>query len=566
MQTIISFFNPPESYTEEQRRDRSIVLSIMGIIIAVLIAILVFNLIRNPTNRLILGSTAAITGIGFILALRGSLTFGRYLIPFLIAGVGTFFTIQGEGLHDNAIFVLFSVPILASLLIRRRGLFIYGILAILCVILVGALEISGIASNELSIYTNTTDIGTIAIILIGVMVAQLLLINRFVRTQNESSDRLANQQQTNQELIELQETLEERIDERTAELETTTLRVERRANQFQAIADIAKSLTSTQDISVLLPEIVRVVSDFLGFYHAGIFLIDENGEYAELRAASSEGGQRMLARNHRLRIGYEGVVGFAARQGRARIALDTGEDAVFFNNPDLPTTRSEVALPLKVGDEVIGVLDVQSEESEAFTDEDIEVLDTLTSLITTAIQSARLFSQTRRALEDSEKMMRQQVLVRWSGYGATGERIGYKFDGSEFQTVYESVDIDEVREAANTGEHQQSEQVMGVPIKLRGETIGVIGIKAKEGRQSWTPSDVAMAQAAAERAALALENARLIEEAQRRAALERMTSEISGKISTTVQFQSIMRTAAEELSRALGSEVLIQIQPDTDNN
>jgi FOG: GAF domain len=205
-------------------------------------------------------------------------------------------------------------------------------------------------------------------------------------------------------LRELTRELEKRVGERTRQLAETSLRLQeanrdlaRRTAQLEAASEVARRAAAIRDVQTLLDETVRLISQRFGFYHAGVFLVDEAGEYAVLRAASSEGGQRMLARGHRLAVGEVGIVGYVAGTGKPRIALDVGEDAVFFSNPDLPHTHSEMALPLKVGERVIGVLDVQSVEPSAFTDEDVAVLQTMADQIALAIENARLLQRPRTA-------------------------------------------------------------------------------------------------------------------------------------------------------------------------
>ena len=175
-------------------------------------------------------------------------------------------------------------------------------------------------------------------------------------------------------LSELVNSLEDRVSERTNELEQANKRTEYRANLLQAVAQIARAIASIGDIDSLLPNITRVISDRFGYYHVGIFLLDENKEYAVLKAASSEGGKRMLERSHRLKVGEEGIVGYVTGSGQPRIAVDTGAEAIYFKNPDLPGTRSELTLPLIINDRVIGALDVQSEQPHAFSEDDILVL------------------------------------------------------------------------------------------------------------------------------------------------------------------------------------------------
>jgi nitrate/nitrite-specific signal transduction histidine kinase len=162
------------------------------------------------------------------------------------------------------------------------------------------------------------------------------------------------------QLRELMEDLEQRVADRTRDLE-------RRAVQLQAAAEVARDATAIHDVDELLDETMHLISERFGFYHAGVFMLGDARQYAVLRAASSEGGRRMLERGHKLEVGKVGIVGYVADSGHPRVALDVGEDAVFFDNPDLPRTRSEMALPLRVRGEVIGVLDVQSTEAAAFT-------------------------------------------------------------------------------------------------------------------------------------------------------------------------------------------------------
>jgi len=193
------------------------------------------------------------------------------------------------------------------------------------------------------------------------------------------------------QLRDLFETLESRVRERTRQLAEQNEALQLRSRQLQTVADVARNIVSTRQVDSLLTLVTRLVSERFGFYHAGIFLLDEPGEFAVLRAASSPGGIRMLERQHKLRVGQVGIVGYVTGTGEPRIATDVGEDAVFFNNPDLPETRSEMALPLKLGDLIIGALDVQSIEPDAFSQEDVALFTTLADQISVAIENANAY-------------------------------------------------------------------------------------------------------------------------------------------------------------------------------
>ena len=357
------------------------------------------------------------------------------------------------------------------------------------------------------------------------------------------------------QLRDLIGSLEQRVTDRTAELEESSTQIQRRAAQLEAISDVASSVASLQDPNQLLPYITKTVSERFGFYHVGIFLLSENKDYAVLRAANSEGGQRMLARKHQLRVGEEGIVGFSVAQKRARIALDVGTDAVFFNNPDLPDTHSELALPLMIGGNVIGVLDVQSEQPNAFSDEDIGVLNTLANQVAVAIENARLFQQAQDALQELESTFQRYVSNEWQHFASRSKVLGYRAHESGLEPITE--ERKEVKPKNNNGAIQRT------PIKLRGITLGSLNVDMGGRTKSYTNEEINLIQTVADRLALALESARLLEESQRAAAKEQVIGEITGKIGSSINLRNVLQTAVEELGNAIpGSEIVIQLESD----
>jgi len=304
-----------------------------------------------------------------------------------------------------------------------------------------------------------------------------------------------------------------------------------------------------------------VISQQFEFYHVGIFLLDEAREYAVLMAANSPGGQKMISRGHRLRVGQIGIVGYVAGTGRPRIALDTGEDVVFFNNPDLPDTRSELALPLKIADQLIGVLDVQSVNANAFNQEDVEALSTLADQVSIAIQNARSFRESQRLLAEARNTANDTIFDAWKILRPTSAKIGYQKTGSAVKALDQLLDGEPIRQAVESGETVAQSSNLTVPIRLRGQVIGVMNLQMPQGH-AWNADEVDIAEAVAERLSLAIETSTLLKATQRRADIERITTNITGKLGSSTRFEAILQTAAEELSRTLGgSEVLVQIEP-----
>jgi GAF domain-containing protein len=175
---------------------------------------------------------------------------------------------------------------------------------------------------------------------------------------------------------------------------------QRRAEQLQAVATVGEAVTGLTDLDEVLKLTVNLIRDSFGFYHVSIFLIDDLREWAVVRASTGEVGKVMVERPHRLGVGSNSIVGFVTQNSKPRIALDVGQDAVHFNNPLLPNTRSEMALPLLSRGLTIGALDVQSEQANAFNPEDIETLQIMADQVTTAIETARMFEETQHRLKE----------------------------------------------------------------------------------------------------------------------------------------------------------------------
>ncbi|MEW6286444.1 MAG: GAF domain-containing protein [Chloroflexota bacterium] len=360
------------------------------------------------------------------------------------------------------------------------------------------------------------------------------------------------------------EGLERSVEERTAQLLEANANIERRAKKFQSIAHVARTISSNLELDSLLKQITVAISREFGFYHVGVFLLDNTGEYAVLSAANSPGGQRMLARGHRLKVGETGLVGYAAGAGKPRIALDTGADAVFFNNPDLPDTRSEIALPLRAGETVIGVLDVQSTEPNAFTEEDITTLSILADQVSIAIQNARQNEETRQALAEAEILSKQFVRTGWRQFTKQQKLLGVRHTGAQtfLLRVNNSKEAQEILQSAKPLKAGAGGAMLSIPITLRGQTIGSVDIRAPGNRQ-WDQDELDIVNAILERAAIAMENARLLAESQKRAAKEHAIGEISAKISALSDVEELLKAAALELKRALPeTEVVVQLQSD----
>jgi len=312
--------------------------------------------------------------------------------------------------------------------------------------------------------------------------------------------------------------------------------VTRRTTQWRATLQVAQAVSSILVPDQLMEQVVRLISEQFGYYYVAIFLIDESGEWAELKHATGEAGRLLRQQGHRLPVAGKSMVGAAIRLRQARIALDVGAEAVRFDTPLLPYTRSEVALPLMVGGEVLGALDAQSTQEAAFSEADIETLQAMANQVAIALQNARLFGEMHQSLQELRALQRQYVRQGWSDLLRAGE---IRWEAGEAST--------------------QAPSVVRIPLPLRGEAVGEISL---QGDLEWGDEEKEWLETLASQAALALESARLLEESARRAELERIATQIVQRTRSTLETQTILRTAARELQRLLRlPEVVLHFGP-----
>jgi len=562
------FFAAPVFSEDEDKTRSAAILNILGwSTMFIVVTLLIIRIVEGRDINLVevnLALTLIVMAIALMLFLsrQGYIkTAGLLFVTTVWMGL-SYLTWIADGIRDVAFFG-YTIPILmAGLLLGWQGAISFTILSIFSGWALAYAETYQLFFPTLDEPLNFARDMTGVLALVGVII--YLTITNLQNALNKSRSAARELSLSNQELNELRVDLEKRVEERTSELK-------KRATQLEAVSSVARTIASVQEIDTLLPAITRLVSQQFGFYHVGIFLLDQQRRNAVLSAANSQGGIRMLGRQHSLPLDSHSIVGYSASRGEPRIALDVGTDSVYFNNPDLPDTRSEMAIPLRLAGEVIGALDVQSTETNAFSQEDINVHITLADQIAIAIENARLFGEARKALGESQAMFEKYTQQEWSNFARQVKPNGFIFDGKQVLPLDNNPRREPIKAVIQTGSLslEKASATIAIPIKLRGQTVGVLDVRSKKGQRHWKPDEIAMLEAAAERAALALENARLVESAQRRAARERAIGDISTRIGAVGNLESILQTAVEELGRKIGgaTEVTLEIgSNDGENN
>lgn len=362
--------------------------------------------------------------------------------------------------------------------------------------------------------------------------------------------------------IQLQESIDE-LEQRVAE----------RTRSLRMAADFGRATTSVLDLDKLLRQVVELSRERFDLYYVGLFLLDEQGRFAVLRQGTGAAGQQMVAQEHKLEVGGDSMIGQCVFQGEARIALDIGEEAVYFKNPLLPETRSEMALPLRSRGQVIGAMTVQSVEASAFDEADITVMQMLADQVAVAINNAQLFAEAQTSLEAMGTTQRRYLGQAWTKYLRDRATSGYAYGQDHSQTQAEAVPLGDellpqVERAMATGrpvtdgddgegrgelEHAQgtAPSTLIAPIILRGQPIGALGFREEQGGRQWSDDDVVLAQAISEQFALAAENLRLLDETQRRAAREQLVSQTTARMRESLDLDTVLQTAIREIGEKL---------------
>jgi GAF domain-containing protein len=279
--------------------------------------------------------------------------------------------------------------------------------------------------------------------------------------------------------------------------------------------------------------------DQFGYYYAAIYLLDSSGKWAELKEATGEAGRVLKQNHHRLEVSGKSMVGTAIREQSPRIAQVATNEKQRFDNPLLPYTRSEIALPLMVGDRVLGAFDVQSTREADFGPQVIETMKNMAGQVAIALENARLFQEAQQVIRELRTVQQQYLLEGWGGFSEENEKLEYRI-GDE--------------------EEENNAATLEAPISLRDQILGQIRL---EGQQEWTPDQQSLVDAVATQAAIALENARLVSESRQIALRERMVAEINSKIWASATIDGVLQTAIKELGRRLNaSSATIELNVD----
>ena len=505
-----------------------------------------FFILFNTRELIQRGSQGVLAIMVLFYLLLVFLTIARERVPFQIKAISLNlllfvmamqsylrYGLSGDGRIWLVFFVLFS-----TIIYELRGSIITASVSIVTHLLFSYLINSNLISilpvseysTPISLWVGSGITFIIVVIILALSYAIILRdLDQNLKSVTRSSDE---EQQLQHGLSEQQQELEENFQKLKKQLDHT-----------RSAANISRQLGTILDPQALIENVIEQIQESFDLYYVGAFLVDEWNRYAILAAGTGEAGQRMLADKHKLSVGGASMVGWSTAHGQPRISQDVGQEAIRFTNPHLPLTRSELALPLVVEDQVLGALSVQSTEANAFDQDDIDILHDIADNLAINLHNARLFNQLDSNLQEIQQLNREYLGEAWREIDVEGEGL--------------SIEVESESPLAEG----ESAQTLNVPLALReDQVIGNILLEAT--RDNWSPDELEFVEAISNQAALALESARLLEETQRRVEREQTISRMTTQFSRTLDFDTLMKMIVRELGQLPNvQEASIHIAP-----
>jgi GAF domain-containing protein len=592
----------PETSLRDLRQRILDLILIVAVVLGAIVYITNLTLLAQSKEWLVIGIYSLVFLSLLVITFRRSLPYSlrASLLLLFLYTIGILALVD-DGLYGSGRVFLLAIPFIAAILMGLRGGIISLLLSIAAILVTGLLMSSGTipaptlrpgAGND-SLLSWLIASANFALLVVTGVISLGVLVQNLENSLNQ-------QRSLTRQVERARGQLEERVRQRTADLE-------RRLVQIRTAAEIAFAIGQMTDIDVFLPQVCELLRERFNLYYVGVFLIDvpthedhpsaqspanspamhlsQRGEaptgpygtrqYALLAAGTGEAGKQMLAEGHRLLVGGDSMIGWATANRRPRIALDIGQEAVRFNNPYLPLTRSEMALPILThagpSDQVLGALTIQSELEAAFDQDDILVLQGIADVLASAMLNARLLATTRANLEEISSLHRQYLEQAWADtvqlYEARSQALAYSWQASAGAPGGEITD-----------EASGNNSCVEIPIRLRDEVIGNLTLEFDRDlsaeAQSLNPSSstpgnetgeriaqpytlpaelIPVIEAVMNQAALTLENARLLEDTRLRADQERIAARVSGRVWSSSNVRTILRATLEEVGRSLGA-------------
>ena len=461
-----------------------------------------------------------------ITLLPTSYIYRAYLLLAMIGVVGVNAIAAWGPWADGSIFLLTTV-VLGSLLLDNRTDIVVLVSSFLFILIFALLDLQGSLSLA-ALNAPKTSLATWGIYIVDYVIAGVIITTAANMLKSAFSNVASQMLIAFQSLSVERQNLEEKVQERTAELET-------RMTQLRASTLTARAIAETQELSELLINAANLIAERFEYYHVGIFILDEQKRNAYLQASSSEIGKSMLGQLFRIEPDRKNPLSTAIETNRVLITSDL-DKSNFVRDPNFPITRSRMIIPLSVRGNQIGIIDIHSDQPRAFSSEDAEILQTLADLTAISFDNVRLLAETRNLLSQLEASTAIQTQRTWTKF-TSRQKSAYQYTPAGVRPIFSQ-------------EKVSGSDGLYMPIVLHGQEIGRIKLKKRKGTASeWSERERDLVEKISNQVALALENSRLVDEAQKNALRNQMIASFSTNVRETLDVDAVIRTAATELRK-----------------
>ena len=517
---------PPESEVFNYKSWRDGFLLIVLRIVCVLgAALMLFNWQTTPPNdRILFISIYVVLLLVTLLPVQYSIRASSLLLMIYLVGTNS---ILGWGPWlDGSVFFIACTALASLLFDKHVDIFILAA-SILTFAAIATLQQLGIyqltQQHNLPITTSVDWV----VYVIDFSILSVILTIAISQFKEAFAQVISQMQNTLQVLTAERSQLEDRVRERTEELNTQTV-------QLRTSTNVARIVAEIQNIPTLIETVTKLTSEQFGYYHVGLYILDEQKKIAFLQAASSVVGKQLIGQGFRVEPDRRNVINLVVQQNRPIISSDI-EDANFVRDTNFPLTRSQMVLPLAVRGDVIGVLDLHSDQPKAFNAQDAEILKTLSDLIAISYDNVRLINETKNLVSQLEINTSFQAQKTWSKFTSRYKPI-YQYTPAGVRPVF-------------SNDRKDGGDGLRVPLTLYGQNIGAIKLIRKGSTTEWSERERVLVEKIADQVALALENSRLVDEAQKSSLRDQMIANISSRVRETLDVESVIRTATTELRR-----------------
>lgn len=539
------FFAPPVFQDPEKTRVsrllNNMLQALLGMTVLAAIALVGMkaeSFFRDWTSPVTILATVSVVLFLRFLMRRGHIQLTGALLSLALVAIVVFSAYGYGGVGNSTIAGCLLCIIIAGLLLGGRGAIVFTVISLVATVglwYVGRIgKLPAYAGDSSKIFAVTSYS---AIFIIGGLLLRYAS-NSIAEAMEQAHRNERAQAEANRELQKLQVSLEHQVAERT-------LALERRTIQLQAAAEVGRTVTAVLETERLAQQVVELARRRFELYYVGLFLVDEAGEGATLQAGDGKTSRDALARGYRVPIGGDSIIGQSIKTQTRMITEAT----------ELPGARSVAVLPLHSRDRVFGALALYSDQPDAFDQDTLAVLETVADQVAIALDNARLFSQSRAALEAARRAYGEASRQAWAELERARTDVSMSKTRSGAFTVAKT-QTPHAQAALQTGQvvlGSEDKTVLAVPVKVREQVIGVIDARKPGISGEWTAEEIGLVETLVEQLGVALESARLYQDTQRRAARERAINEVMAQVRASPTVNAILRRMVEELGRTFGA-------------